>query len=412
MATVKVKFRESSVAGREGTLYCQVTHLRVARQIHTDFNVFPHEWDVVVGNVIVPENCNPNRAAYLQRVAQETKLGVCRLEQIIDGLQQSGIPFTSDDIVRTFHSSDKESVTWFSFMESVTEGLSRAGKVGTSRAYTSALRSLRRFRKGEDFRPAALTQEMVGEYETHLLRSGVCRNTSSMYMRCLRAVYNRAVERGLAPAASPFKHVYTGIDKTVKRAVPLSVIKQIKALDLPLGSSHALARDLFLLYFYTRGMSFIDMAFLKKSDLRDGTLTYTRHKTKQCLAIRWEPSMQEIIARYDASATAYLLPIITREDGTERRQYENALHLINNKLKQIALLAGLRSRLTMYVARHSWASIAHAKHIPLAVISEAMGHDSETTTQIYLASLSSDTIDRANRQILKDLQGTGKRKNV
>lgn len=121
MATVKVKFRESSVAGREGTLYCQVTHLRVVRQIHTDFNVFPHEWDVVVGNVIIPENCNPNRAAYLQCVAQETKLGVCRLEQIIDGLQQSGIPFTSDDIVRTFHSSDKESVTWFSFMESVTE---------------------------------------------------------------------------------------------------------------------------------------------------------------------------------------------------------------------------------------------------------------------------------------------------
>lgn len=412
MATVKVKFRESSVAGREGTLYYQVTHLRVVRQIHTDFNVFPHEWDVVVGNVIVPENCNPNRAAYLQCVAPETKLGVCRLEQIIDGLQQSGIPFTADDIVRSFRSSDKESVTWFSFMESVIEGLSLAGKVGTSRAYTGALRSLRRFRKGEDFKPAALTQEMAGEYETYLLRSGVCRNTSSMYMRCLRAVYNRAVERGLAPAASPFKHVYTGIGKTVKRAVPLSVIKQIKALVLPLGSSHALARDLFLFSFYTRGMSFVDMAYLKKSDFRDGTLTYTRHKTKQRITIAWERQMQEIIDRYDASATAYLLPIITREDGTERRQYENALHLINQKLKVIASLIGLSTPLSMYVARHSWASIARTKNIPLSVISEAMGHDSEATTQIYLASLSSDKIDRANRQILKDLQEIGKRKNV
>lgn len=232
-------------------------------------------------------------------------------------------------------------------------------------------------------------------------------------MRCLRAVYNRAVERGLAPTTvSPFKHVYTGIDKTVKRAVPLSVIKQIKALVLPLGSSLALARDLFLFSFYTRGMSFVDIAYLKKTDLHGGTLTYTRHKTKQRINIAGERQMQEIIDRYDTSANQYLLPIIGCEDGTERRQYENALHLINQKLKVIASLIGLSTPLSMYVIRHSWASIARTKNIPLAVISEAMGHDSETTTQIYLASLSNDKIDRANRMILKDLQETGKQKNV
>ena len=57
----------------------------------------------------------------------------------------------------------------------------------------------------------------------------------------------------------------------------------------------------------------------------------------------------------------------------------------------------------LYIARHSWASIAKNKNIPLSVISESMGHNSENTTKIYLTSLSQDTIDNANKTILKDL---------
>ena len=56
-----------------------------------------------------------------------------------------------------------------------------------------------------------------------------------------------------------------------------------------------------------------------------------------------------------------------------------------------------------YIFRHSWASIAKSKNIPISVISEGMGHDSEMTTQIYLASLDNAVVDRANAQILKDL---------
>lgn len=112
--------------------------------------------------------------------------------------------------------------------------------------------------------------------------------------------------------------------------------------------------------------------------------------------------MQEIIDKYPDCHTDYLLPVIRRHEE-EQSQYRNALRLINNKLKEIAVLAGLQTNLTMYVSRHSWASIAKSKNIPLSVISEGMGHDSEATTQIYLASLDSAMIDRANRTILKEL---------
>jgi integrase len=223
-------------------------------------------------------------------------------------------------------------------------------------------------------------------------------------MRILRAVYNRAVEKELTENRHPFKHVYTGIEKTVKRAIPLKNIKQIKNLELPIKSALDFARDIFLFSFYTRGMSFIDIAFLKNKDLANGILSYRRRKTGQQLFIRWEKCMQDILDKYkENDDSPYMLPIITITDADERAQYKNMLYRTNKALKKIARMAEIPVPLTMYVARHSWASAARSKNIPISVISEGMGHDSEKTTQIYLASLDTAVVDRANRIILKDL---------
>ena len=149
-------------------------------------------------------------------------------------------------------------------------------------------------------------------------------------------------------------------------------------------------------------MSFVDMAYVRKTDLKNGVLSYCRRKTGQRLYIRWEKCMQDIVGKYPENNTEYLLPIIKRP-GNERRQYRNTLRLVNNNLKMVAIMAGIQINLTMYVSRHSWASIARSQNIPLSIISEGMGHDSETTTQIYLASLDNASIDNANGLILKKL---------
>ena len=138
-------------------------------------------------------------------------------------------------------------------------------------------------------------------------------------MRNLRAIYNRAVSEGLVVQRNPFKHVYTGIDKTKKRAVSLSVIRRIRDLDLN-KKSLIFARDIFMFSFYTRGMSFVDMAFLKKKDLQNGILTYRRKKTGQQLFIKWEKPMQELIDKYNTSETSYLLPIIQNNGVDEWHQ--------------------------------------------------------------------------------------------
>ncbi|CCZ86793.1 integrase family protein [Phocaeicola plebeius CAG:211] len=132
-------------------------------------------------------------------------------------------------------------------------------------------------------------------------------------------------------------------------------------------------------------------------------LTYRRKKTGQLLTVEWTRQMQAIMDKYPINPTQYLLPLILREDGSERRQYQNQMMKINRHLKEVASLIKLPVSLSLYYSRHSWATIARGKDIPLSVISEALGHDSEITTQIYLDSIKSVEVDKANRKILKDL---------
>lgn len=289
----------------------------------------------------------------------------------------------------------------FDYIRRQAERLYHQGRVRTSETYIATCHSLHHFLGSGQLSFPQMDAQLMEAYEAWLRQRGLSRNSSSFYLRVLRRIYKMAVEDGLAVGTNPFRMVYTGVDKTARRAIPISRIRAIRDLVLPEGGSLAYARDLFLLSFYLRGMSFVDMAFLRRKDLRHGFVTYKRRKTGQQLSIRWERAMQDIIDRNPSYPTGYLLPIIQREDGSERRQYLNRMLIVNRKLKTIARMTHVATPLTMYVARHSWASIAHSRQIPMSVISEALGHDSEATTRIYLASIQSNMIDDANRRIIQ-----------
>ena len=418
MTSIKVKFRPSTVDGKEGGLYFQIIHNRVVRQLNTDYKVLAEEWDAESESVIV----NGNRSNLLLGIQERLAWDVARLEKVVRSLETERRRFTADDVITMFHKLTKES-SLFTFMHGVIAQLKQLGKVRTSETYTATLNSFMAFREDQDVPLDGICSDLMLMYEAYLKARGVRMNTISFYMRNLRAVYNRGVEKGLTQPNNPFRHVYTGVDKTVKRAIPIKAIKALKELDLSMKPSLDFARDMFLFSFYTRGMSFVDMAYLKKTDLQNGILTYRRRKTGQELSIKWEKCMAEIIAKYPENKTDYLLPIIkemgngrnseshqaslngrvvTDEgEANERRQYDNALHLVNYRLKELSTMLKLQRPLTMYVARHSWASAAKAKNVPLSVISEGMGHDSEATTQIYLASLETSVVDKANKMILR-----------
>ena len=159
-----------------------------------------------------------------------------------------------------------------------------------------------------------------------------------------------------------------------------------------------------MLSFYMRGMSLIDMAYLRKSDLCDGYVVYRRRKTGQKLYVAWTQELQYMVDKYSDDNSPYLFPIFRRKVSNPYSSYRNVSYRINYSLRKIAKMINYDSPLTLYCARHSWASIAQAKNIPLSVISAGMGHNSEMTTRIYLASLDNTLIDRANSIILKALR--------
>ena len=399
MASIKVKFRPSTNENKEGTIYYQIIQNRVIRQLKTDYRLFIHEWNEVENLIVLSNNCRQN---YLQSIEERIDWDIKRLQSIINQWENKRQRYTADDIISTFQKQANEQ-SLFNFMQSVIAKLQQMGKQRTSETYCCTLKSLMQFREDKEVLLEDIDSDLMLMYEAYLHNRGLTKNSSSFYMRILRAVYNRAVEKDLTINRAPFKHVYTGIDKTIKRAIPLKAIKQIKNLDLSLQPSLNFARDMFLFSFYTRGMSFIDMAYLKKKDLSNGILSYRRRKTGQQLFIRWEKCMQEIVCKYDNPRSEFLLPIIKRADKDNRLQYQSTLRFVNNHLKSIVALLNIEIPISMYTARHSWASIAKSKNIPISVISEGMGHDSEMTTQIYLASLDNTVVDRANAQILKDL---------
>ena len=399
MATVKVKFRASSIPDKEGTLFFQVIHNRVTRQIATGHKIFKREWNADKSEVILPGS-EPLRHDYLLSVKGALTANELKIKSIIARLDKAGSDYSVEKVIDLFN-EPKNDDDFIAFAQRLINRLKQVGKRQTADTYTTVLNSFKRFRKEQDLPLDDVDSALVMEYETWLKENGICKNTVSVYMRNLRAIYNRAVEKELTTQRFPFKHVYTGIDKTVKRAVPIKIIRQIKELDLTLSPLLDYARDLFMFSFYTRGMSFVDMSYLKKKDLQHGILTYRRQKTNQQLSIKWEQPMQDIIDKYDTADSPYLLPIIRDMDRDKRRQYKNASHLVNNKLKKIGEQLGLGIPLTSYVARHTWASIAKSKNIPVSTISEALGHDSETTTRIYLTSLDTSSVDKANSIVLK-----------
>ena len=312
--------------------------------------------------------------------------------------------------------SKKTSESLFQFMNLLIALLLKNGQYRTMLHYKATLHSFKRYRDNKDIALREIDAEVMRSYEAYLHHTaGVCKNTSSFYLRILRSTYNKAVAKGLTPQQHPFTDVYTGIAPTRKRAIPAESVSQIKHLESVknLTPKEEMARDTFLMSFYLRGISFIDLAHLRKSDLKDGYLHYTRSKTGQRLTIRWEDEMQELLEKYQmqTASSPYLFPFLvddgnTRQDKTidkkqkEVRLYHNAESRISYHLRKFGAKIGIKGKLTLYVARHSWATAARDNNVSISVISEALGHDSETTTQIYLRSIKSSEVDDANAKIL------------
>lgn len=290
------------------------------------------------------------------------------------------------------------------FIESLIKKANSGGHYSTANAYASTLRSFQKFTGKESQLLEELTPEVIKTYEQHLFLKGLRHNTISLYMRMLRSICNQAVAQQVANLRTDelFGDVFVGYKTTIKRAIKPSIIGELVNVDLSRQPQLELSRDLFLLSFYLRGIPFVDLAYLRKSDVQNNIVTYYRKKTGQQLCVTLETYARTIIKRYAERCkdSPYLLPIITEVGLMGHKQYKSALRLYNKHLHRISERFNLGVTLTSYVARHTWATTARYKGIPVSLISTGMGHASEKVTYVYLDSFENKTLSDANKKVI------------
>ena len=300
------------------------------------------------------------------------------------------------------------------FMKQVARGLQVEGNFGTAHVYRSSLNAIIAYRGKDDFAFNEVTSEWLKGFEVYLRSRGCSWNTVSTYLRTFRAVYNRAVDLHRAPYVPHlFRSVYTGTRADHKRALSDEDMKKVFA-DLSRSSGVSLrlrrAQEFFILMFLLRGIPFVDLAYLRKSDLRDNVITYRRRKTGRSLSVTLTSEAMILIKKYmnrDPSSP-YLFSFLKGSEGTKEayREYQLALRSFNQRLMLLGELLGLGDKLSSYTARHTWATTAYYCEIHPGIISEAMGHSSITVTETYLKPFQDKKIDEANKQVLEFVKCT------
>ena len=303
--------------------------------------------------------------------------------------------------------------------------LKREGKFPAMHVYACTLRSYEKF-CAEERHPknttASLsmqeifTPERLKEYEDWLAGQQSSPNTISTYMRTLKAVYNRWMSPGIE-GYNPvlFKDVYTKVESRTKRALTAEQMEQLRNTDfsvLTLRQQQVLTY--FLLMFMLRGMPFIDLAHLRKSDLRNRRITYRRHKTGKLMVVDVPPDAMRLLQKYrDKTDSEYLFPLLHGGLFMEEHhhRYQETLRHFNRELARLMkqLLPGVS--VSSYTARHTWATLAYHSGVPVGLISQSLGHSSIRVTMTYLKPFDAEVIDRINRQVISLVKKSKKKKD-
>lgn len=220
-----------------------------------------------------------------------------------------------------------------------------------------------------------------------LRNDGNTQNSIAMRLRNIRAVLNYARQKGLLSeyAFSQYKIKTT---ETEKRSLSVEQLRTLYHAELP--QVRARHRDVFFLVFFLMGINMVDLSGI--GCVEDGRIKYRRAKTGTLYDIKVEPEAQAIIDKYRGKE--HLLSMFDKVSA-----YRIYMQECNNMLSKISKQLGL-PEITVYWARHTFATIAYQLDIPTDIIADCLGHKSaHRITQIYIAK-DLNKVDAANRKVI------------
>jgi len=363
---------------------------------------------------MIPQDASPDREKELANFQRTLKKDMQFIQEVVAVLERQGDYSTQDFI--NFYQEQVRGLPFCEYLNQRTEALYADNRFSTANVCQCAGINFSKFLGGRDIKIEEITLSLMKAFEKYLVSKKKSKNTIASYLRSLRATYNQAIcenkfLRFKEIKENPFFGVFTGNAKTKKRAISaknisrLAEIKPENIRKFDFDPALQLSIDVFMFSFFTQGMPFVDVANLKKKDIRGEYIQYNRQKTGQPISIELEDCMKQIIDRYADKNSELVFPML-RGIGEEKTKWiktNSELAKYNRNLKKLAKEAGIDAHLTSYVSRHSWASVASQKGIPIATISRGMGHESEKTTRIYISQLNCADVGSANRQIIAEV---------
>ena len=397
ITSVKLMLNKSRILNNGSyPLVFQVIHNRRKKLLYTGYRMKEEVFDESEGKIMNGLG-STFTATEVVKMNRELRKMRNRIDTRIRQLERAGEEFTVEDILtQNAFGTGKSQFYLLRYINAQIERKQELKKVGMAAAYKSTRSSLAKFIGRPDVRMSEVDLAFVRRYEDFLYSNGASGNTVSYYLRNLRSLYNQAVTDGYHPRGEyPFAKAQTRPAKTVKRALSRTDMQNLADLNLENEPELEFTRDLYLFSFYAQGMAFVDIVLLKKTDICNGVLTYSRHKSKQLIRIVVTPQMQGVIDKYNTE-NEYLFPIISGEYASGYQKYRLALGRINRHLKKIAVVADIKVPLTTYTARHTWATLARDYGAPISVISAGLGHTSEEMTRVYLKDFDVSMLNQVN----------------
>ena len=310
--------------------------------------------------------------------------------------------FTFDSLNQRIKNKNSSTVTINAAFDEKIRSLLEADSIGSYYIYTNALSSITRF-SGDRIFFESITVDWLKKYEKWVISRGNTYTTTSMYIRCLRSIFNEAIRSGaIKSSLYPFgKNKYI-IPKGNgrKMALNLAQIEQIFSYQSP-NEKIQKYRDLWIFSYLVNGINMTDLLKLKYSNISNGEIHFYRSKTihvsndKKLIYAVITPRVQSIIDKWgnkDRSPGNYIFPFLKGNETPleQKKIIKNFIRTINNKMRIVGDALGIPG-ISSYTARHSFATILKRGGATISYISESLGHSDLRTTETYLASFEKET---------------------
>ncbi|MDO6605678.1 site-specific integrase [Arenibacter palladensis] len=402
MITLKIVLKKKLLSDGTYPVCLRVTKERQCRHYKTPFNAKLDEWIDSTGSF---NKRNPNHVQFNRLLVKFKE----RAYKIITDLEIENPDYSIQEFDSRYRVTfNPVSNDVFAFFDEIIQEMTFAGRIGNAKSYKDAKTSVQIFHKMKKLNFREVNPAFLSKYDAFLRSRGGTDGGVGVKMRAIRALFNKAIARGVIKEnLYPFKtyKISRLRGKGFKRALDYEEIIRIINLDLSDHPHLINTRNYFVFSFYTRGMNFADMMCLEWKDVEANVIYYTRAKTKGNFSIAIMPPVQKILDYYreHGYGNKYVFPLLFREDYTPTQladRKHKMLGIYNIELKEVAKLCNITKNVSSYVARHSFANCLKQKGVATDVISESLGHQNLAVTQAYLKELDTEIVDKALEVLL------------